>query len=82
MHCTARESPSVFNMCMCTCVMCTCKKNTHTVGFKNIYDTLKKYFVYRPGAIEGVGGAALEPAFTVVDTLEETLHDEIQETAP
>jgi len=37
--------------------------------------------VYRPGAIEAVGGAALEPAFTVVDTLEETLHDEIQETA-
>jgi len=62
--------------------MYTYKTNTCTVGFKNIYDTLQKYFVYRPGAVEAVGGAASEPSFTVLDTLEETLYDEMEETEP
>jgi len=50
------------------------------VGFKNIYDTLKQYFVYRTASVEAASGAALEPTFTVLETLEETLHDELKET--
>ena len=54
------------------------------MGFKNIYDTLQQYFVYRTAAVEGASGAALEPTFTVLETLEETLeetlHGELKET--
>lgn len=45
------------------------------MGFKNIYDTLEQYFVYRTAAVEGASGAALERTFTVLETLEETLEE-------
>jgi hypothetical protein len=32
--------------------------------------------------MEAAGGAALEPTFTLLDTLEETLQDEMKETEP
>jgi len=55
----------------------------NVVGFKNIYDTLKKYFVYRPGTIEANAGAASEPTFTVLETAESTLCNQIiQDTEP
>ena len=61
-------------------IFCVVQYNDIVVGFKNIYDTLKKYFVYRTGTIEAGGGAASEPTFTVLETPDETLHNEIQET--
>jgi len=51
--------------------------NVYIVGFKNIYDTLKKYFVYRPGTTEAISGAASEPTFTGLETAEAALCNEI-----
>jgi len=57
--------------------------NVYTVGFKNIYDTLKKYFVYRPGTIEANAGTVSEPTFSVLETAEATLYNQIiQDTEP
>jgi len=75
MNCLLFHVPA--DVCVCELIN-TYKK--HTVGFKNIYDTLKQYFVYRTAAVEAASGAALEPTFTVLETLEETLHDELKET--
>jgi len=52
-----------------------------TVGFNDIYDTLKKYFVYRTGAIEADGSGAPGPALAALETPEETLHSGVQDTA-
>jgi len=51
--------------------------NVYIVGFKNIYDTLKKYCVYRPGTTEAISGAASEPTFTGLETAEAALCNEI-----